>query len=91
MDKYLGLTIESLAAEFTADMKRLEVVLEKVMQLLEAEHLPPRMVGMLAGRLAAASLSTIKDPQVRLLAFEAHAKVIACLSDMEIVDPPNKN
>jgi hypothetical protein len=89
--------IEELATEFVSDMKHLDAVLEKVVQLLEAEHLPPRLVGMLASRLAGASLKGIKDPQVRLLAFEAHAQIIACLSDIkmemftEFVDPPNKN
>jgi hypothetical protein len=96
-NKHLDQAVKELAAEFTADMKHLEAVLEKVVQLLEAEHLPVRLVGMLASRLAGASLKGIEDPQVRLLAFEAHTQIIACLIGIkmemftELVDPPNKN
>jgi hypothetical protein len=71
--------IEKLSMEFTADMKRMEAVLDKVVLLIEAEHLPLRVVAILASHLAAASLKSIEDPQTRLRAFEAHAQVIACL------------
>jgi hypothetical protein len=90
-------TVKELVKEFTTDMKLLEATLEKVVRLIEAEHLPVRLVGMLASRLAGASLKGIEDPQVRLLAFEAHAQIIACLTGIkmemttELVDPPNVN
>ena len=76
--------VKTLVTEFTADMKRIEAVLEKVVRLIEAEGLKPRLVGMLAGRLAAASLKTIEDPQLRALAFDAHAQVIACLLGIKL-------
>jgi hypothetical protein len=75
---------EEMVAAFTADMKRLDAMLEQVTQLIEADKFPIRLVTMLTGRLAAASLATYKDPQLRLALFNTHCKSIAMLIGIEL-------